>query len=452
MSSTKPFNVFIVEDNEWYNKLLVHSVSLNPEVEVQSFGNGSDFLKQLHQRPDMVTLDYRLPDSSGAELLKKVKEFDSNIEVVIISEQEDIEIAVELLHAGAYDYLVKSTDIKQRLFNTLSNVIKARRLEEKIDNLQKEVEKKYDFQTNIIGSSQGLKKVFFLIEKASATNINVSLTGETGTGKELVAKAIHYNSERKGKNFVPVNVAALPAELIESELFGHEKGAFTGALDKRKGRFEEAHQGTLFLDEIAEMPLQVQAKLLRVLQEREFTPVGSNKAIKTDCRLIVATHRNLLEEVKAGRFREDLYYRVIGLSIELPPLRERGNDVLLLARFFIHNFCKDNNMPEKQLDASAQKKLLGYAFPGNIRELRALVETATVLANGDTIAEEDLVIGNGNTVNDLLASEMTLREYNYQIIKSLKQRYDNDLNTVAQKLDISLSTIYRMIKEFEEKN
>ncbi|MBS3913860.1 MAG: sigma-54-dependent Fis family transcriptional regulator [Bacteroidetes bacterium] len=447
--NSKPFQVFIVEDNDWYNKLLVHSVSLNPDIQVTSFSNGTDFLKNLTLRPNVVTLDYRLPDFTGAELLQKVKDFDQNIQVIIISEQGDIEIAVELLHAGAYDYLVKSDDIKQRLLNSIHNIINTRKLEQKIETLQKEVEKKYNFQENIIGNSEGLKNVFALIEKASATNINVSLTGETGTGKELAAKAIHYNSDRKNKNFVPVNLAALPSELIESELFGHEKGAFTGAINKRIGRFEEAHGGTLFLDEIAEMPLAIQAKLLRVLQEKEFTPVGSNKAQKTDCRIIVATHRNMREEVKLGRFREDLFYRVIGLSIELPPLRERGNDILILAKYFIKNFCKENNILEKQLDNLAQKKLLTHGFPGNIRELRSICETATVLANGDIIEASDLIISGENSVADITSEELTLREYDYRIIKAMKVKYDNDLQVVAQKLDISLSTIYRMMKEFE---
>jgi two-component system response regulator AtoC len=447
--AVQPFHVYIVEDNDWYNKLLVHSVSLNPDIDVTSFTNGTDFLKSLSKRPSVVTLDYRLPDYTGAELLRKIKDFDENIAVIIISEQDDIEIAVELLHAGAYDYLVKSTDIKQRLLNSIHNIMKTSRLEEKIESLQKEVEKRYDFQNNIIGNSPGLKSVFALIEKAAGTNINVSLTGETGTGKELVAKAIHYNSERKSKSFVAVNVAALPLELIESELFGHEKGSFTGAVGKRSGRFEEAHGGTLFLDEIAEMPLAVQAKLLRVLQEREYTPVGSNKPLKTDCRIIVATHRNLRDEVKAGRFREDLFYRIIGLSIELPPLRDRGNDVILLARYFIKGFCQENGMPEKNLDSSAQKKLLAHPFPGNIRELRAIAETATVLANGDTITEADLMITGESATSEIMGEELTLREYNFRIIKSLKAKYNNDLNIVAKKLDISLSTIYRMIKEFE---
>lgn len=445
----KPFSVYIVEDNDWYNKLLVHSVSLNPDIDIRSFQNGSDFLKNLEERPNVVTLDYRLPDFTGRDLLEKIKNFDPSIEVIVISEQSDIETALDLLRAGAYDYLVKSDDIKQRLLNCIHNIMKTSNLEKRVELLQKEVEKKYTFQTNIIGNSQGLKDVFNLIEKASATNINVSIKGETGTGKELVAKAIHYNSTRKKNAFVPVNVASLPAELIESELFGHEKGAFTGAVAKRIGRFEEANGGTLFLDEIAEVPMHLQAKLLRVLQEKEFNPVGSNKTVKTDCRIIVATHKNLKEEVKKGTFREDLYYRIIGLNIELPPLRERGNDIIILFKSFVSEFSKENKLAEKKISAEAQKKLLNYNFPGNIRELKSIAETAVVLAD-ETITEKEILIDGDAEVGTFNNFDLSLKEYNLKLLQAYLVKFNKDLPLIAQKLDISLSTVYRMIKEIPE--
>ena len=229
---------------------------------------------------------------------------------------------------GAYDYISKSEDIKDRLLNTVKNIRNGIGLKREISTLRREVQKKYSFRESILGESPAIKTVYDLIDKALSTNITVIISGETGTGKELVAKAIHYNSKRKDKPFVTVNVAAIPSELIESELFGHEKGAFTGAAYRRIGRFEEADGGTLFLDEIGEMELNLQAKLLRVLQEKEIVRIGSNKPVKTDCRIVVATNKNLKEEVKKGNFREDLYYRLLGLPIELPPLRERANDIL----------------------------------------------------------------------------------------------------------------------------
>ena len=361
------FKIFVVEDDEWYNRLLVHNLSLNPDYEIQSFATGKSCLDQLHQQPDVVTLDYRLPDMKGLEVLKQIKEINEGIQVILISEQEDIEVVVDLLKHGAYDYIVKSKDIRERLLNTVNNIRKETQLKDEIKTLRKEVKQKYSYQNTIVGSSPATQKIYDLIEKATRTNVTVSVTGETGTGKELVAKAIHYNSTRAKQPFVAVNMAAIPTELIESELFGHEKGAFTGAAARRIGKFEEANAGTLFLDEIAEMDISLQAKLLRALQEKEIIRIGSNKPVKIDCRIIIATNKNLLDEVKKGNFRQDLYYRFYGLQIELPPLRERGNDIILLAKNFIDNFCKENKLEAKTLTAEASKKLLSYPFPGNVR-------------------------------------------------------------------------------------
>jgi transcriptional regulator with GAF, ATPase, and Fis domain len=278
----------------------------------------------------------------------------------------------------------------------------------------------------------------------------VIITGETGTGKELVAKAIHYNSKRKDKSFVTVNVAAIPSELIESELFGHEKGAFTGASYRRIGRFEEADGGTLFLDEIGEMELNLQAKILRVLQEKEIIRIGSNRPVKTDCRIVVATNKNLKEAVKKGNFREDLYYRLLGLPIELPPLRDRGNDILILARYFIGKFCDENNIPQKKLSVQSQKRLLSYTFPGNVRELKSLIELAVTLSEKDEIEPADLVVDMGDPLSVVATDTLTLREYQVKIIKATLKKSNNDIKQVADKLDIGISTIYRILKEEKE--
>ncbi len=226
----KPLKIFVVEDNEWYNKLLVHTLSLNPDYEVKSFFNGGDFLNCLYESPDIVTLDYRLPDITGLEVLKRIRQENSDIQVILISEQEDINMVVNLLKLGAYDYITKSDDIKDRLLNTVQNIRQGIGLKREISTLRREIQKKYSFRQTILGESPAIKNVYELIDKAVDTNITVIISGETGTGKELVAKAIHYNSKRKDKSFVAVNVAAIPSELIESELFGHEKGAFTGAI------------------------------------------------------------------------------------------------------------------------------------------------------------------------------------------------------------------------------
>lgn len=391
MARNQNYKVFVVEDNDWFNKMIVHSLSQNPDITVKSFFNGNDLLKALHEIPDVITLDYKLPDTTGNVLLKKIKEFNPNIEVIIISEQDDIEIAVELLKQGAYDYLVKSPDMHSRLFNNVSNLLQKSKLEDRIEYLQKEVERKFNFSNTIIGQSKAILDIFSLLQKASSSNINVSITGETGTGKELVAKAIHYNSDRKNKAFVAVNMAAIPKELIESELFGHEKGAFTGAIEKRKGKFAEANGGTIFLDEIGEMPLGTQARLLRVLETGEFIRVGSSKVQKTDVRVIAATNRDLLQEAHKGRFREDLYYRLNSVPIRIPSLRDRQEDIPLLFRKFVIDFAERYNTTPVQLqDEEARQMIMHYPWRGNVRELKNIAEQISVLAKSKQISAAEL--------------------------------------------------------------
>lgn len=445
------FLIFVVEDDEWYNKLLVHSLSLNPEFEVKHFFNGKDLLDAMHERPDVITLDYRLPGMNGEEILRKIKEIDPSVEIIIISEQENISTAVDLLKLGAYDYIVKSKNIKDRILTTVSNIQSKVALKKRITHLQREVQEKYTFEKSIIGKSKSIKRVFEMMEKAVQTNITVSISGETGTGKELVAKAIHFNSPRKAASFVAINVAAIPAELIESELFGYEKGAFTGATTARKGKFEEANGGTLFLDEIGEMAASAQVKLLRVLQEKEVVRVGGNKTIKVDCRIVVATHKNLMEEVKAGRFREDLYYRLFGLPIQLPTLREREDDCLLLSQYFMDNFCEENNIPQKYITEEARAKIMHYSWPGNVRELKSVIELAVVLSNTDEITDSDItLLGNEDLISDLLLKEETMRNYSIKIVQHFLSRYDNDTKKVADLLDIGQTTVYRLLKEAKE--
>jgi len=448
--SEKPFKIFVVEDSEWYNRLLVHTLSLNPDYEIKSFFNGKDFLNCLFESPDIVTLDYRLPDFTGLDVLKRIREENSDVQVILISEQADIETVVSLLKMGAYDYISKTEDIKDRLLNTVKNIRNGIGLKREITTLRREVQKKYSFRDSILGESHAIKTVYDRIEKALSTNITVIISGETGTGKELVAKAIHYNSKRKDKAFVTVNVAAIPSELIESELFGHEKGSFTGAAYRRIGRFEEADGGTLFLDEIGEMELNLQAKLLRVLQEKEIVRIGSNKPVRTDCRIVVATNKNLKEEVKKGNFREDLYYRLLGLPIELPSLRERENDILILARYFIGKFCEENNILLKKLSVQSQKKLMSYPFPGNVRELKSVIELAVTLSATDEIEPADLVVDRSDPLSDVASDNLTLREYQVKIIKATLKKNNNDIRLAAEKLDIGISTIYRILKEEKE--
>jgi two-component system, NtrC family, response regulator AtoC len=444
-----PFKIFILDDDIWYSELLEYHLSLNPDYALYKFHSAKECLTSLHEKPNIVTVDYSLPDSNGKEVLKKIKEFNPDIQVIIISGQEDVATAVDLLKDGAYDYIVKDEDSSERLWNTVQKIRENVSLREEITQLREQIGQKYDFGKMLIGNSDAMKKVFSMMDKAAKTNITVSISGETGTGKELVGKAIHYNSAKKNMPYVAVNVAAIPKELIESELFGHEKGAFTGAVARRLGKFEEANKGTIFLDEIGELDISLQAKLLRVLQEKEITRVGGNTVVPIDTRIIVATHKNLAEEVKAGNFREDLYYRLLGLPILLPPLRERGSDILIMAKSFIEEFTKANGLDKKILSPSAQEKLLSYSFPGNVRELKAMVELATVLADHEQIQEHDINFNATHANRDFLSEERSLKTFTAEIIQYYLNKHDYNVVLVANKLDIGKSTIYRMIQNNE---
>jgi len=442
------FSIMIVEDDPWYGKILQHHLSLNPDYKVSRFLTGKECLENLHQKPDLVTIDFSLPDMDGDALFKKIKEYSPDLPIIVISSQENISVAVNMLKMGASDYLVKDDATKDLLWNSVIRIKENQGLRKEVAELREELGQKFSFDKSIIGQSDVLKKVFALMEKASKTIINVSITGETGTGKEVVAKAIHYNSDRKKKKFIAVNMAAIPKELIESELFGFEKGAFTGAVTRKIGKFEEANGGTIFLDEIAELDLNLQSKLLRVLQEREIERVGGNEVIKLDVRLIVATHKNLQEEVDNGNFREDLYYRIVGLPIALPPLRERGNDILILAKHFTDLFAKENKMSALSLSHDAKEKLMKYHYPGNVRELKSMIDLAAVMCDGKEINADDINYTSTKANKAFMLEEKTLQEYNIDIFKFFLKKYD-DIGLVADKLGIGKSTLYKMIKRGE---
>ncbi len=443
------FKIFIVEDDPWYGEILRYHLGLNPDYEVFLFNSAAKCLEHLHEGPALLTLDFSLPDMSGDKLLERIREIRPGLPVIVISSQEDINVAVKLMKMGATDYLVKDEATKDLLWNSILRVRETQSLRQEVETLRAELGQKYSFSNTLIGSSERLMRVFGLMEKATKTNINVTITGETGTGKELVAKAIHYNSPRKKKNFVAVNMGAVPSELVESELFGHEKGAFTGAVARKLGKFEEANGGTIFLDEIAELDLPHQTKLLRVLQEREVVRVGGNESISLDVRVITATHKDLADEVKAGRFREDLYFRLLGLPVELPPLRDRGNDILILSRHFADSFAKENKLGTLRMDESARNKLLKYSFPGNVRELKATMELAAVLCTDNTISAEDISFLSARQEEVLISDNKTLRQHVCDIVMYYLKKNNYDVVETARQLDIGKSTIYKMKAEGE---
>jgi len=381
--------IFIVEDDMMVAAVMKQALAKNEKFEIHHFLNAEDCISNLHLNPDIVTIDYTLPGMDGLTLMDKVKTYNQGIMVVICSGQESVEVVINCYRNGAQDYILKNENMVADVERSVNNLAMNVTLRKEVEFLQDQIIDRNRY-SNIIGNSNPVLRVLRLIQKVEKNNMMVLVTGQSGTGKELVASALHYNSARARKPFVIVNMGAIPDELVESELFGHEKGAFTDARDKRIGKFEEADGGTIFLDEIGEMDMGLQAKLLRVLQEKEVTRIGSNKTMKLDFRLIAATNKNLIQEVKEGRFREDLFYRLQGFLIHLPPLKERGDDIIMLAKYFLTDFCKQNRMDQYTISKEACKFMLDYNWPGNVRELKSIVERATLMAENNTITVEDL--------------------------------------------------------------
>jgi DNA-binding NtrC family response regulator len=439
--------IYIVEDDIWYAKVLNHYLSLNPNYNVKIFETGKKILNELKNKPDVICMDYTLTDIQGDKLLIEIKKRCPETTVIVISGQEEISIAVNLLKLGAHDYLVKNEYTKEILWKSINNINQTKKLKEEIIDLKGKIVQNYNFE-KIVGKSDAIKKTFPLLEKAIKTNINVSLQGATGTGKEVYAQTIHYNSARKNGPFVAINMAAIPDELIESELFGHEKGSFTGAILHKKGKFLEASGGTLFLDEISELNEGVQAKLLRALQEREITPVGGNKPIGIDIRLISASSEKLIDLVNKGKFREDLFYRIVGLPIELPKLIERDNDVIILSNYFIEKYCQENNIELKKLDFEAITKLKSHNFPGNVRELKSTIELACVLSNNSLITKDDIQYYQPTKNKINLDENKSLDEVTAEIIQSSILKNKNNVSLAAKKLQISRTKIYAYIKKY----
>ncbi len=381
--------LFIIEDDVMVATLMKQALA-KYDHEITHFTTAEDCIQNLHINPDIITVDYNLPGMNGIELMSRIKSYNSAIMVVLVSGQENLDVVIESYKGGASEYIIKNDNLFVNLENSIKNLSMNVVLKKEVEFLKDQIIDRHKY-SNILGNSNPVLRVLKLIQKVEKNNIMVLVTGQSGTGKELVAKALHYNSPRSRKAFVTVNMGAIPEDLIESELFGHEKGAFTDARERRIGKFEEANDGTIFLDEIGEMNLHLQTKLLRVLQEKEITRIGSNKIIKLDFRMIAATNRNLAIEVKEGRFREDLFYRIQGFLIHLPPLNERGDDVILLAKSFLSDFSKNNKTEQVQLSKEAIKFMLEYAWPGNIRELKAVMERAALLCENNIINIDDLM-------------------------------------------------------------
>ncbi len=388
--------ILVVEDNEALREAIVE-VLRDAGHQVRDAASAEDASAGLDDRfPGLLLTDLRLPGRSGLELLREVKGRDPFVEAVVLTAYGTVETAVEAMRAGAFDFLTKPIRMDHLVAKAAQALqVRAERLSlmretERRRDLEREVREAFN-EGRIIGRSAEMQRVYQRIEKVAPTDSSVLITGESGTGKELVARAMHMRSPRNEGPFVRVSCGALPEGVLESELFGHERGAFTGAIKQRRGRFELAHGGALFLDEIAEVGLPVQVRLLRVLQEREFERVGGEETLRVDVRVIAATNRDLEKEVKEGRFREDLYYRLYVIPIHLPPLRDRRADIPLLAEHFVAKICAQMHRVPVKLTADALRVLTQYGWPGNVRELENAMERAIVLCEENTIAEGDLV-------------------------------------------------------------
>lgn len=437
--------VLIIDDEAQLRMLLARIISLEG-YEVLQADSIAAALKQIAQhQPDIVLCDVLLPDGNGVEAIPRLKAALPQGEIIMLTAHGNIADGVKSIKNGAYDYLTKGDD-NNRIVPMLSNVADKIKLTRKVDKLQSLVNKEYSFDT-IIGSSKSLRQAVMLAEKVAPTDAVVLLTGETGTGKEVFATAIHDASKRKDKSFVAVNCGALSRELLESELFGYKAGAFTGAVKDKKGLFEQADGGTIFLDEIGEMPMQLQVKLLRVLETGEFISVGDTKTKKVDARIIAATNRNLKEAIDKNEFREDLFYRISVFTIDLPPLRERGDDIVLLAQNFIEAFAGKMNKHVDGMDTTFEQAIKNYTWKGNIRELRNTIERSVILASGDKLSAEDLPLEIQMAQGDDMDSLNLSYVEKMHILKMLKYTGGNKTET-ARLLKIGLTTLYRKIEEY----
>ena len=380
--------ILVVDDERGMRELL--RITLKKEgYKVSTASSAQEALDLLDKGLfDLVITDIKMPQLSGIELLKRIKALDPGVPVIMITAYASVDTAVEAMKEGAYDYISKPFNVEE-LKHLIRNVLEKRRLERENILLKRELESHLGFG-DIIGKSPKMKEIYNLILKVAGTNTNILITGESGVGKELVAKAIHRESPRSNGPFVPVNCGAIPPNLLESELFGHEKGAFTGAVSTKKGLFEIAHKGTIFLDEVTELAPHLQVKLLRVIQERTIRRVGGVEDIGVDVRLISATNKDLIEEIKAGRMREDLYYRLNVIPIHVPPLRERKEDIPLLTNYFIEKYNSKFGKDIRGIDSRALELLIGYNFPGNVRELENIIERAVALETESMIRAETI--------------------------------------------------------------
>jgi len=450
-----PKRILIIDDEESFRHML--SVILIKEgFEVETASNGEEGIQKSLASPfNQILCDIRMPRMDGLEFLREIKKTAVDATIIIMSAYGTLDIAIEAMKLGAYDYISKPFK-PDEIILTLRKAEEREQLRRENQLLRKEVAKEYSFD-NIVSKNEGMQKIFDIIKKIAQYKSTVLITGESGTGKELIARALHYNSERSQNPFLPINCGAIPENLLESELFGHAKGAFTDAIRTKKGLFEEADGGTLFLDEIGELPGQLQVKLLRVLQEGEVRRIGESKSIQVDVRIVSATVKDLVKEVNEGRFREDLFYRLNVLPIHIPPLRERKEDIPLLIHHFIKKYNEVMNKNVAGVDQKALEALMNYKWYGNVRELENTIERAIVLTDKDHIEVENLPIEvqgfEGELQFDVLPDEecsikKASRTLEINLIKKALRKTKGNHTHAARLLEISHRALLYKIKEY----
>ena len=441
-------NILIIDDEEKLRGLLARIVKSEGFVVLEAADLKSGFKKLEQNEIDVVLCDVKLPDGNGVEFLEKIKASFPLTEVILLTAYGKISDGVQAMKNGAFDYIVKGDD-NDKIIPLLYKAIEKVTLQQKIKQLEKRISKKYSFDA-IIGKSKGLEQVIELSKKVANTDSTVLLTGETGTGKEVFAQAIHENSNRAGKSFVALNCSTFSKELLESELFGHKQGSFTGAIKDKKGFIEEANGGTLFLDEIGEMPIDLQAKLLRVLETSEYIPVGDSTPKKSNFRLIAATNRNLKTESDEKRFRQDLYFRLNIFEITIPPLRERIKDIEPLTHYFVSQFAEKMNRQTLQIDSDFLQKLEVYQWPGNIRELKNVIERSVILCSG-TVLSTDLLpyeMQQEQSKNGKSLSAFSMQSVEKLHIQKLLNYTKGNKAEAARLLEIGIATLYRKLEEY----
>jgi DNA-binding NtrC family response regulator len=448
MTDIGNWKVLLVDDDRLSREAMADWLR-SEGFDVIAVADGQAAVQRLHDGVAVLVTDLKMPRIDGLQLLRLAKEQAPHIAVILITAYGTVETAVAALKEGAFDYLTKPVK-PDELAIKVRQAVTQRAMAAEVARLHAQLNERYGYE-NIIGKSPIMRAVFEKVRLVADTKSTVLIAGESGTGKELIARALHHNSSRRQKPFVPVNCAAIPDTLIESELFGHERGAFTGATERRTGLFQAANGGTLFIDEIGEMKVGLQSKLLRAIETRRIMAVGSSREIEVDVRLVAATNRDLQEEVKKGAFREDLYYRLKVVEIQLPPLRERPEDIPLLARFFIDEIARENQRPTRDIAPEALDLLLAYNWPGNVRELRNTLEGIIVLSTRERIEVSDLPehLRQGASAQAVIRHGMTMADIEREAIRRALEQTGGRRTEAAKLLDLSVRTLQRKIKEYQ---